>query len=132
MSCPQSRRQTDWKFHLDFLQNAPASLRKTLRSTIIDLVLATDMKQHFNFISRFQVGRQGWRPSCWLKPKVVGHPNVLKRQHATTCYIHRALRKASGNLQVCHSLLVLWGTSSLLAVPLAGVVPSWGKSRPQL
>ena len=50
------RSQTAWNLRLSCLQNAPASLRKTLRSTIIDLVLATDMKQHFNFISRFQVG----------------------------------------------------------------------------
>ena len=48
-------RLADNKIHLGCLQNAPQGLRKMLRSTIIDLVLATDMKQHFNLISKFQV-----------------------------------------------------------------------------
>ena len=62
-------RLANVKFHLGCLQNAPQGLRKMLRSTIIDLVLATDMKQHFSLISKFQV-RGTWLAVCraWDQP----------------------------------------------------------------
>jgi hypothetical protein len=35
----------------------PHKVKETLRKQVIDMVLATDMKQHFAIHSMFQVGR---------------------------------------------------------------------------
>ena len=38
----------------DFLKNMPAKARESLRKQVIEMVLATDMKQHFSQASLFK------------------------------------------------------------------------------
>lgn len=39
------------------MQNLPTQSKLALRSTTVELILATDMKKHFNVLSQFQVLR---------------------------------------------------------------------------
>lgn len=40
---------------LNFLENMDKEMYRSLRSLMIELVLATDMKRHFDILSQFQV-----------------------------------------------------------------------------
>lgn len=61
-------------YHLLILQVA-ATFDQTMRTSIIELILATDMKQHFSLISRFKVGGP-WSIALSAPSRSVYHSNV--------------------------------------------------------
>ncbi len=52
----------------DYARNMAMEDKNIVRASIIELVLATDMKKHFGLISQFQVGLH----CALLQPKVSG------------------------------------------------------------
>lgn len=63
----------------NFLKKMPKEKLARLRRLLIDMVLATDMKQHFNILSKFQAKLQVKLRSSHLSP-VVSHTEISSHQ----------------------------------------------------